>query len=77
MKGGDIVVNTEKLRQCVDRSGVTYKHIAAILGITPQALRLKIKNQSEFTASEIVGLTDTLRLSRAEREEIFFAKQRG
>ena len=70
------MVDTEKLRECVKESGMTYKHIASVLGITVQALRLKINNRNEFVASEIVKISDTLRLSRSERDAIFFSQRR-
>ena len=70
------MVNTEMLRKKVEDSGMTYKHIAAVLGITAQALRLKINNQNEFVASEILKLSETLKLSMSERDAIFFGTKR-
>lgn len=70
------MVNTEALRERVKRSGMTYKHIAAELGITAQALRLKITNQNEFVASEIVKISKILGLTKSERDSIFFNQRR-
>lgn len=70
------MVDTEKLRAKIEDTGITYKHIAAEIGITVQALRLKITNKNEFVASEIVKLSDILRLTRSERDSIFFNHRR-
>lgn len=74
--GGGKVVDTARLRKKVEESGMTYKHIASVIGITVQALRLKINNQNEFVASEIVKISEILKLSRSERDAIFFNKPR-
>lgn len=70
------MVDTERLRAKIDAAGITYKHIAAQIGISQQALRLKITNKNEFVASEIVKLSEILRLTRSERDSIFFNNKR-
>jgi DNA-binding phage protein len=46
--------------------------IAEKSGIVRETLYNRLSGIGDFTATEIVGLTDTLRLSKAEREQIFF-----
>ena len=57
------MTDTELLRRAVNRSGLKYKAIASNLGITPFGLQKKIKNLTEFKASEISKITELLHLS--------------
>jgi predicted transcriptional regulator len=43
-------------------------------GILRETLYNKINGNSDFKASEILGLSDTLKLSSEDRDKIFFAK---
>lgn len=65
------MVNIEKLKTIIDDSGMTMVAISRKSGIKRETLYNRLAGTGEFTASEIVGLTKTLRLSRAERDEIF------
>lgn len=67
------MTDTKRFRDAVKRSGLKYKHIAFELGITPYGLQKKIDNLTEFKASEIVKISEMLRLSEKERANIFFA----
>ena len=48
--------------------------IAVRSGIPRVTLYNRMRGIGEFKASEIDGLTKTLRLSKAQRDAIFFAK---
>lgn len=63
--------NYEALRQKMDESGMTVVAIAKKSGILKATLYNRLKGAGEFTASEIVALTDVLRLTNQERDEIF------
>lgn len=63
-----------ELEVAITRAKLTKQEIAMKLGITAMGLYKKINNLSEFKASEIVILSKLLRLTNAQREEIFFAK---
>lgn len=67
------MTNSQELRQKIDDSGLKFAFICEKLGVTYATLRRKIRNENEFTASEIVTLTDLLHLSDDERNKIFFA----
>ena len=41
-------------------------------GILRETLYNRLNGKGEFTASEIVGITRTLNLSKPERDKIFF-----
>lgn len=64
----DIVLLKKKIKQ----SGMTMVAISTKSGILRETLYNRLSGKGEFLASEIVGLTKTLGLSRAERDKIFF-----
>lgn len=63
--------NIEMLRSKMDESGMTVKAIAEKSGILRETLYNRLKGSGEFTASEIVALSNALHLSANERDEIF------
>lgn len=66
------MTDTKLLRELITNAGLKYKYVASTLGITPQALQQKIKNDREFKASEIDGLAKLLDLTPADKDRIFF-----
>lgn len=69
------MTNTNMLRNKVRALGLKYDFLARHLNLTPYGLARKIDNKSEFRASEIQLLSDLLRLSANEKEQIFFAQK--
>lgn len=70
------MVNTELLEKKITDSGLKKTFIADKLGITRQALFLKINNVTEFMSSEVQGLCELLGItSLKEKESIFFASK--
>lgn len=70
------MTRTEELRKLLDDSGLKRGYVAEKLGITRQALAMKIENQTEFKPSEILQLCEMLGISNLEdRERIFFAQE--
>lgn len=67
------MVETEKLKTIINDSGMTIVAIAKKCDISRETLYRKISGRSEFTASEIIKLTDTLSLSKEERDDIFLS----
>lgn len=65
------MTNTEKLKTVINESGFKIGFISENLGITREAFYRKMKNETEFKASEIVALKRILKLSDAQRNEIF------
>lgn len=63
--------NIEKLKGKIKESGMTTVAIAEKSGILRETLYNRLDGRGEFKASEIVALSTVLRLSKAEREEIF------
>lgn len=66
------MIDTKELENDIMKSGLKRKAIARELGITTAGLSKKIRNLSEFRASEIEKLTKTLGWTRERRDQIFF-----
>ena len=67
--------NIEMLRSKMSESGMTVKAIAEKSGILRETLYNRLKGSGEFTASEIVALSNALHLSTDERDEIFLEQK--
>ena len=64
------VANVELLKKKISDSGMTVSAIADKSGILRETLYNRMKS-GNFYASEIVALTNVLRLTRKERDDIF------
>lgn len=71
------MTNTELLEEAIKDSGLKKSYIAKAIGLKSAfGLAKKIKNESEFKASEIDSLCELLKIESLERRnEIFFAKK--
>lgn len=67
------MTNSNLLEKYIRESGIKRCVIAEKCGVTAHTLRNKIRNESEFTASEIVALAKILALTNKTRDEIFLA----
>lgn len=65
------MTDMEKLKEVIDKSGMTMKAIAEKSGIIRETLYNRLAGKGEFTASEIVGLTNALHLDNDQRDAIF------
>lgn len=59
------------LKDKITDSGMTVKAVAEKSGILRETLYNRLKGVGEFTASEIVSLSNVLDLSQTERDDIF------
>lgn len=66
------MANVKKLKEKVSDSGMTTTAVCVKSGILRETFYNRLAGKGDFTASEIVGLTNALHLSKREREEIFF-----
>lgn len=69
------MTDEKKLREKINESGYKLIFIAEKCGLTYPGLLKKIKNETEFKASEIQALKDLLDLSDAEANAIFFCRK--
>lgn len=71
------MANVELLKEKIKDSGMTIVAIAKKSGIERATLYKKItddeEKRTEFTATEIVNLSNVLRLTKAERDKIFLS----
>lgn len=65
------MADVELLKNKIEDSGMTVVAIAEKSGVDRATLYNRLKGKGEFTASEIVGLSNVLRLSKPERDKIF------
>lgn len=63
--------NIELLKEKMKDSGMTVVAIADKTGIDRATIYNRLNNKGEFTASEIVELSNVLRLSKPDRDKIF------
>lgn len=66
------MIELNLLNKKIKDSGMTMVAIAEKSGMSRETLYNKLSGNSDFKASEIMGISETLRLSNAERDEIFF-----
>lgn len=66
------MTNYEQLKTVIKDSGATMTAIAARSGIRRETLYQRLSGIGEFKASEIVGLTKALKLTKTQRDSIFF-----
>lgn len=66
------MADIELLKNKIESSGMTMSSVAKKSGIVRETLYNRLNGIGEFTASEIVGLSKTLRLSVEERDQIFW-----
>ena len=66
------MVNVEMLSHKIDQSGITIVALAAKCGMSRETFYNRMAGKSDFKASEIFALSSALRLSREERDAIFF-----
>ena len=68
------MTNTALLESIIADRGLKKNYIAKMLGVTPETLIRKIKNASDFKASEIDKLCQILAIDDLKtRDAVFFA----
>ena len=65
------MTDLKRLNAIIEASGLKKIFIAEKLGIDRASLYNKLTGMTEFTAYEIVKLTEILRLTKSERDDIF------
>lgn len=67
------MTDIDLLKEKIKDSGLKIIFIAEKTGILRETLYNRLNGKGEFTASEIVALSDVLRLSKADRDRIFLS----
>lgn len=68
------MIRLDLLNSKIKRSGMTIVSIAEKTGVSRETLYNKLSGNVDFKASEILGISDALKLTAKERDEIFFAR---
>ena len=68
------MTDIELLKAKIDESGMTVVAISEKAGIERATFYNRLKGRGEFTASEIVRLTNTLKLTKPDRDKIFLSQ---
>ena len=68
------MVNVVELQKVIDDSGISITAIAEKLNVNRGTVYNKLENPSSITVADIEGFTKVLRLSKVDRDRIFFAK---
>ena len=67
------MTDTELLLSKIKESGMTMVAICEKSGIDRSTIYNRLKGRGEFTASEIVGLSSALHLTKPDRDKIFLS----
>lgn len=67
------MTNTALLKSKIKERGVSITALARLCGVSRETLHSRIAGESEFKGTEIHTITVALRLTRDERDEIFFS----
>lgn len=67
------MTNNELLLSKIEDSGMTVVAICEKSGIDRATFYNRLKGRGEFTASEIVGISNALHLSKPDRDKIFLS----
>jgi len=69
------MTDTDKLRQYIEIQGFKIGYVARVLNLSPNALRLKLRGETDFKVSEADKLSHLLELTREQRDACFFAPE--
>lgn len=67
------MTDIELLKEKIKDSGMKITSIAEKTGMLRETLYNRLNGKGEFTASEIISLSDVLRLSKTDRDKIFLS----
>ena len=68
------MTNVALLREAISNAGISRTALAAMWGMSMPTFYSRISGKSEFTAPEIVAATTSLRLTKKQRDAIFFGE---
>ena len=69
------MVNIDLLKKTIDDRGMAIVKLSEKSGIDRATLYNRFNGKGEFTASEIVGIANALRLTKDERDSIFLLER--
>ena len=66
------MANLEALKQAIKDSGLTLPKVAERAGIDYRTLYNHLQGRGKFNVEEVAGLQKALKITRKERDDIFF-----
>ena len=67
------MANIELLKEKINDSGIPMTVLARKSGIVRETLYNRLSGVGDFTTSEVMGLTNALKLTKSERDQIFLS----
>ena len=67
------MTDTNRFKAAIALAGMKAGDLAKLINMSEQSLSYKINNKRQFTAVEIVKITEALGLTQDEQQRIFFA----
>lgn len=65
----------EGLNQVIETSGLKKSYIAEQLGLSERVFFSRVKGETQFKLDEAVALCEILRMTKMQRERIFFTRK--
>lgn len=65
--------NIELLKEKINDSGLPMTVLARKSGIVRETLYNRLSGVGDFTTAEVMGLTNALKLTKSERDQIFLS----
>lgn len=69
------MTDSDKLISLAKEKGFKLMKLAEVCGLTYQGFTNKVKNLTEFTAGEILAISDLLELGKDDMMQIFFCEK--
>lgn len=69
------MTDSQKLKSKITEANLTIAKLATMVNLSPTGLFNKIHNIREFRISEMLKISECLKLSNVDRDKIFFANQ--
>jgi plasmid maintenance system antidote protein VapI len=73
--GGDIMINTNKIKGRMAELNLTQKDLAKAMGLSPSTISQKITGARPVTLDEAEVFASVLKIENEQFSEFFFAKQ--
>lgn len=69
------MVDIDLLKTYIKDSGVTMMALSSKTGMNRATLYTRLSGARDFTASEIMSISEALKMTKKERDDIFFSQK--
>lgn len=74
-RGCKKLVDIDLLKTYIKDSGVTMMALSSKTGMNRATLYTRLSGARDFTASEIMSISEALKMTKKERDDIFFSQK--